>query len=123
MVWTQDFVLSKQVLYHLSRTSNPFCSGYFEDGISWTICLGWPWTAQSTQSQLPKLVLQAWATSAQLSDLFLNINEYLYFTKCVCEQGHFKIHFANYLYVFHLIMMNICVCININIYTLLDLVN
>jgi hypothetical protein len=22
----------------------PFCCGYFEDGISWTICLGWPWT-------------------------------------------------------------------------------
>jgi hypothetical protein len=25
-------------------TSNPFCSDYFEDGVLWTLCLGWPWT-------------------------------------------------------------------------------
>jgi hypothetical protein len=23
---------------------HPAWSGYFEDGVSWTICLGWPWT-------------------------------------------------------------------------------
>jgi hypothetical protein len=28
----------------LSQTSSPFCSGYFGDRISQTICLGWPWT-------------------------------------------------------------------------------
>jgi hypothetical protein len=38
----QGFILAKQVLYHLSHTSSPFCSGYFEDGVSGTICLGWP---------------------------------------------------------------------------------
>jgi hypothetical protein len=31
-VWTQDFTLTKQVLYGLSHTSSPFCSGYFEMG-------------------------------------------------------------------------------------------
>jgi hypothetical protein len=28
------FEIAKQVLYHLSHTSSPFCSGYFGDGIS-----------------------------------------------------------------------------------------
>jgi hypothetical protein len=37
-VWTQDF--AKQMLYRLSHTFNPFCSSYFGEGISWTICLG-----------------------------------------------------------------------------------
>jgi hypothetical protein len=31
-VWTQSFVLAKQVLYYLSHTSSPFYSGYFGDG-------------------------------------------------------------------------------------------
>jgi hypothetical protein len=26
----------------LSHTSSPFCSGYFGDQVSGTICLGWP---------------------------------------------------------------------------------
>jgi hypothetical protein len=30
-VLTQDLALAKQVLYHLSHTSSPFCSGYFGD--------------------------------------------------------------------------------------------
>jgi hypothetical protein len=34
--------LAKQALYHLSHTSSPFCSGYFGDGVSQTICLDWP---------------------------------------------------------------------------------
>jgi hypothetical protein len=38
----QDFMFAKHVLYHLSHTSSLFCSGYFEDGVSWTICQGWP---------------------------------------------------------------------------------
>jgi hypothetical protein len=42
--WTQRFVFTKQVLYHLSHTSSPFCSGYFGDGVLQTICPGWPWT-------------------------------------------------------------------------------
>jgi hypothetical protein len=33
-VQTQDFALAKQVLYCLSPTSSPFCSGYFGDGVS-----------------------------------------------------------------------------------------
>jgi hypothetical protein len=34
-------MFAKQVLYRLSHTSSPFCSGYFEDGISRTIWQGW----------------------------------------------------------------------------------
>jgi hypothetical protein len=30
-VWTQSFTLAKQVPYHLSHTSSPFCSAYFGD--------------------------------------------------------------------------------------------
>jgi hypothetical protein len=37
-VWTQDFSLAKQALYH-SRASSPFCSGYFWDRILWIIWL------------------------------------------------------------------------------------
>jgi hypothetical protein len=33
-IFWQDFVLTKQVLYHLSHVSSPFCSGYFGDGVS-----------------------------------------------------------------------------------------
>jgi hypothetical protein len=40
-IWTEDFALTKQTFYSLSHTSSPFCSGYFGDGISWTICPGW----------------------------------------------------------------------------------
>jgi hypothetical protein len=40
-IWTQGSALAKQVLYCLSHTSNPFCSGYFEVGVSQTIYLGW----------------------------------------------------------------------------------
>jgi hypothetical protein len=43
-VWTQGFALGKQVLDCLSHSSSPFLSGYFGDGVSWTICLHWPWT-------------------------------------------------------------------------------
>jgi hypothetical protein len=32
-------MLTKQVLYLLAHTSGSFCSGYFGDGISQTICL------------------------------------------------------------------------------------
>jgi hypothetical protein len=43
-VLTQDFKLEKQVLYCLSHTSSPFCSGYFGAGVSRTICQGWTQT-------------------------------------------------------------------------------
>jgi hypothetical protein len=41
-IWIQGFPLAKQVLYCLSHTSSPICSGYFGDEVSWSICLGWP---------------------------------------------------------------------------------
>jgi hypothetical protein len=55
-VWTQVFETAKQVLtklYCLSHTSSPFCSSYFGDGVSWTICPDWLWT-----SILPSLATQ-----------------------------------------------------------------
>jgi hypothetical protein len=47
MVWTQGFVLTKevQVLYCLSHTFSPFYCGYFGNWVSWTICPSWPQTA------------------------------------------------------------------------------
>jgi hypothetical protein len=36
--------VAKQALCQFSHNSNPFCSGYFGDRISGTICLNWPWT-------------------------------------------------------------------------------
>jgi hypothetical protein len=44
LVWTQGFALATKILYHLSHTSSPLCSGYFGDGVLGTICLGWPQT-------------------------------------------------------------------------------
>jgi hypothetical protein len=37
--WTQGLACAKQALYCLSHTSSPFCSGYFRDGVSWTLSL------------------------------------------------------------------------------------
>jgi hypothetical protein len=33
-VRTQGFQLTKQLVYHLSHASSPFCSGYFGDGVT-----------------------------------------------------------------------------------------
>jgi hypothetical protein len=35
--WGLNFALTKWVLYHLSHTSSPFCSGYFGGGVLPTI--------------------------------------------------------------------------------------
>jgi hypothetical protein len=35
------FTFAKQALYNLSHSSGSFCSGYFGDGVSRSICLGW----------------------------------------------------------------------------------
>jgi hypothetical protein len=79
-VWTHSLLFARQVRYHLSHSSGPLCSGYFQDkvslfagldhdpsilcflhswddrcmppqaaigqdGVSWTFCQGWFWTA------------------------------------------------------------------------------
>jgi hypothetical protein len=63
---TQSFALAKQA-YHLSHTSSLFCSGYFGDGVCWTICPGWPWTVilPISASQIPRITV--WSTSATFS--------------------------------------------------------
>jgi hypothetical protein len=50
-------VRAKQALYHLIHVSNPFCSGYFGDGVSRTICPGWPQTEilQISASQVVRI--------------------------------------------------------------------
>jgi hypothetical protein len=50
--------LHKQALYHLSHTSSLFCSGYFGDEVSRTVCLGWPQTAilLISASQVTKII-------------------------------------------------------------------
>jgi hypothetical protein len=55
-------------LYHLSHTSTPFCSGYFGDGSSWTICLGWPWTVTLPIStfQIPRITTMSSGHTAHL---------------------------------------------------------
>jgi hypothetical protein len=40
-ILTQGFMLAKQEIFHLRHTSSPFCSGYFGDGVSQTVCPGW----------------------------------------------------------------------------------
>jgi hypothetical protein len=56
-IWTWGFMLAKQVFYCLSHRSSPFCSGYFEDGILGTVCLGWPrtWTLLISVSQVARI--------------------------------------------------------------------
>jgi hypothetical protein len=39
-----ELCTSKQALYCLSHTSSSFCSDYFGDRVSQTICPGWHWT-------------------------------------------------------------------------------
>jgi hypothetical protein len=60
-VWTQGFALTltKQILFHMSNASCPFCSGYFGGGVSQTVCLGWPKTGilPISASQLGSFVL------------------------------------------------------------------
>jgi hypothetical protein len=40
-VWTWGFVVARLVLYHISHTSSPLCSGYFEDRVSFFPGLAW----------------------------------------------------------------------------------
>jgi hypothetical protein len=48
-VWIWYVKLAKQMFYHLSHTTSPFCYGYFDDDfgdgvVSETVYLGWPQT-------------------------------------------------------------------------------
>jgi hypothetical protein len=36
-VWTQDLILGRQAVYHLSHSTSPFCVGYFWDRVFQTI--------------------------------------------------------------------------------------
>jgi hypothetical protein len=48
-----SFTFTKQVLYHLSHTSNPFCFDYFGDRVSPTVCPGWLWNLNPPDLSLP----------------------------------------------------------------------
>jgi hypothetical protein len=43
-LWTLGLMFAGQVLYHLSHSVSPFCVGYFQDRVSWTISWDWPQT-------------------------------------------------------------------------------
>jgi hypothetical protein len=63
------------------HTSSPLCSGYFGDGVSWTICLGWPWTEilLISVSQVARRVTGAWLQHI----LFLLISILLLYWGCM----------------------------------------
>jgi hypothetical protein len=44
-VWTLGLTLARQALYHLSQSSSPVLCWICQDRVSWTIALGWLWTA------------------------------------------------------------------------------
>jgi hypothetical protein len=49
-------VLTKQALYCLSHTSSSFCSGYFGDGVSPSICCPWTMALLSSASQVARII-------------------------------------------------------------------
>jgi hypothetical protein len=53
-VLTQGFIFVKQALYHLSHISSAFCSGYFGNGVLWTISTGWSRTVILRISASPR---------------------------------------------------------------------
>jgi hypothetical protein len=57
--WGLNSGLTKQAPYCLNHTSNLFCSGYFGDGVSQTICLSWPQTSIFLMSASPELLCLA----------------------------------------------------------------
>jgi hypothetical protein len=62
----------------LRHTSRPFCSGYFRDGVSPTICTGWPWTMilPISVSQVAKIIAVSHWHLACLA--FLNAQQLLH---------------------------------------------
>jgi hypothetical protein len=40
-IWTQEFMMAKQVFNCLSQTSSQICTDYFGDWVCRTICLAW----------------------------------------------------------------------------------
>jgi hypothetical protein len=54
----KELHFANQKLYHMSHTSSPFCSSYFGDGDSRTICPGWPQTLILTisASQVARII-------------------------------------------------------------------
>jgi hypothetical protein len=83
-VWTQDFVLTKQVVYYLSTPPVHSALVILEMGgwVSWTICLVWPWTTilPISGSQVNRIT----SMSHQCSAL-----THFYICVCLCStEGH-----------------------------------
>jgi hypothetical protein len=91
-VWTQGFTLAKQALYRLSNTSSPFCSGYFGDGISQTICMGWSWTVilPVLASQVARIIGMNCIGTWQISVVFIGIS------LMAKDVNHFLIYYWQY---------------------------
>jgi hypothetical protein len=45
--------LANKVVYHLSHISNPFCSGYFADGVSLSVLLWLAYNCNPLDLNLP----------------------------------------------------------------------
>jgi hypothetical protein len=81
----------------LNHSSSPFCSGSFEDGVSWTICLGWLQT-----SILPILAIQGaritGTSHSYLTGTFVLIDEFTqmhhYHPQSTDIQVHCVLHFV-----------------------------
>jgi hypothetical protein len=65
-------IYAKQALYHLSHISSPFDFGYFGEGISRTICPGWPQTniLLISASQVARIIVMSHQHPASSSLFF-----------------------------------------------------
>jgi hypothetical protein len=124
-VWNEVLEFTKQVLYHLSHTFNPFCCGYFEDGFSWTICLGWPQTTilltlasqvvriTKVSHQCPASMMHFYlfiylfiycGTGAWTQGLHLESLHQLFFVKCFLEMGSHELFVGDWLWPITLLL-------------------
>jgi hypothetical protein len=81
--------------YHLSHTSSPFCSGYFGDGVSRSICPGWSQTSilSVSASWVARITVMS-----QLIDFFFKVLFVCYF--CIKILGLLSLHLFVFLFIF-----------------------
>jgi hypothetical protein len=104
-VWTQGFIVTNQVLYCLSHTFSSFCSVYFGDGISQSICPCWPQTV--ILLILASQVARITGLSYQCLDQIQILPAYL-----LCDLGQilgkFVLHFPHWLCLFTDVHLHSC---------------
>jgi hypothetical protein len=75
--------LRASCLHCSSHTSSPFCSGYFEDGVSRTICLDWSQTVilPIAASQVAKIIAIATSTWLHYKNLLMRYSTFFFHAK------------------------------------------